>query len=259
MHNRSGIGLAAILSATLAAAPAFATDFTIALGAGYTPDYEGSDDYEAVPAFALRAGDLYHPSTYVQIFGTRLESNLYPSDRFRLGASAEYIASRNDVDDDQVDLLPKTDDALFLGGEIGWDFDPAPARTVAIELEGRGDPAGDLGGLFALRGMYSAPLGSENKWFFQGRVEGTYATTDYMSNFFSVSAGDSAISGLPAYQAESGFKDVRTRLLLTYNITERWSITAAGLYLRLVGDAADSPITKDKNQFTAAALVGYSF
>lgn len=259
MIGRAGCGLTTILAVWMAAGSAGAADWTLAAGPGYAPDYEGSEDYELVPAFALRGDNLYHPSTFVQIVGTRLESNLYPSDSLRLGPSAEYVAARNDVDDDQVDLLPKTDDALFLGGEIGYDFDPSPARVLAVEFEGRGDPGGDLGGLFSLRGVYNAPLGSQGKWYFQGRVEGTYATTDYMSNFFSVSAADSVASGLSTFDADAGIKDVRTRLQFTYNINDQWSITGAGIYMRLLGDAEDSPITKDENQFTAAALVGFSF
>src|SRR3954462_3277897 len=39
------------------------TVYTLGLGVALAPDYEGSDDYRAVPLWNLRAGNLYHPDT----------------------------------------------------------------------------------------------------------------------------------------------------------------------------------------------------
>src|SRR3954447_4189675 len=68
--------------------------FTIGLGAAVAPDYEGSDDYKAVPLWNLRVGNLYHPDTYVQLLGPTLKSNFLPSDHWRLGVSGRYIPER---------------------------------------------------------------------------------------------------------------------------------------------------------------------
>jgi hypothetical protein len=53
---------------------ASAVEVTIGAGAGVSPDYEGSDDYEAVPLWNLRVDDLYHPATFIQLLGPRLIS-----------------------------------------------------------------------------------------------------------------------------------------------------------------------------------------
>src|SRR5687768_1960826 len=94
---RAGVMLVAALLAT---APAHAVDWTIGLGAGYAPDYEGSDDYEPVPFWNLRASDLYGATTYVDILGPKLTSNLIAHPNLRLGPMAEFIPERDDVEND---------------------------------------------------------------------------------------------------------------------------------------------------------------
>jgi outer membrane scaffolding protein for murein synthesis (MipA/OmpV family) len=47
--------------AGLASAPAAAADFTIGIGVGVAPDYEGSDDHQLLPTWLIAADDLHHP------------------------------------------------------------------------------------------------------------------------------------------------------------------------------------------------------
>jgi outer membrane scaffolding protein for murein synthesis (MipA/OmpV family) len=94
---------------------ALAVDWTVGVGAAAAPDYEGSNDYEAVPLWNLRAGDLYHPKTYVQVLGPKLTSNFLPSDNWRLGLSGQFVPERDDVEDDKVDKLKSTDSVF------SWD------------------------------------------------------------------------------------------------------------------------------------------
>ena len=73
--------------------PGAGMNFTLGAGAGVAPDYEGSDDYQLVPLWNLRIGNLYHPSTFVQVIGPRLRSNFLPSDHWRLGLSGSSSRS----------------------------------------------------------------------------------------------------------------------------------------------------------------------
>lgn len=241
---------------------ALATDWSIGAGVGVAPDYEGSDDYEPVPLWNLRAQDLYDPNTFVRILGLKLDSNLLPHDNFRLGLSAEFALERDDVDDNQVDDLGSTDDGLLVGAMVGYDFNSAPDVIVGVELDGRFDPTGDIGGLVTLRGKYQRPLGAENKWILDAGVETTYASDDYMDNYFSISAGDAANSGLSAFEADDGIKDVGFSAGITYRFSDRWSLSGLASYNRLLGDAADSPVTDDagdENQFFGGALINFRF
>src|SRR5438067_2222762 len=74
---------------------------------------------------------------------------------------------------------------------------------------------------------------------FEAVASGTWASGDYMENFFGVTPGDAAHSGLRPYDANSGFKDVAFSASLTYSLSAHWSLTALGSYERLLGDAAD--------------------
>ena len=85
----------------------------------------------------------------------------------------------------------------------------------------------------------------------------TWASDDYMESFFAVDAQQSADSGLKKYDAEAGIKDVSVSMTSGYKITNRWRIGGKLEYKRLVGDAADSPIVDDENQFLAGISLSY--
>ena len=114
------VPLAASFAVLCSPISASAVDWTLGLGAGVAPDYEGSDDYEAVPLWNITAKDLYHPETYVRIFGPRLRSNFLPDDNFRLGLAGQYVAKRSDVENKRVDALRSTDDGVMLGALLGY-------------------------------------------------------------------------------------------------------------------------------------------
>ena len=233
---------------------------TLGAGAGIAPDYEGSDDYEAVPFWNLRAGNLYHPETYVQVLGPRLTSNFLPHDHWRLGVAGQFIKERDDVEDDRVDELRSVDASAMLGLIAGYDFLATPQSDLAIEVEGRQDVAGDNGFLGTIRGRYGSLFAQ--RWRLDTLVETTWASEDYMSSYFGIGAGDAARSGLDEFDADEGFKNVTFGASLTYRFLDRWSATGLGTFSRLLGDAEDSPLVEDRgdeNQFFAGALVSYRF
>jgi MipA family protein len=234
--------------------------FTLGAGAGVAPDYEGSDDYELVPLWNLRVANLYHPQTFIQVFGPRLRSNFLPSDHWRLGLAGQFIKERDNVENDQVDDLEKVDPSVMLGAVGGYDFFADPQQDLVLEVEGRQDVANDNGFLITARGTYGGQLGQ--RWRLNASVGSTWASDDYMSSYFGIDGADAARSGLPEYSADEGFKDVSVGAALTYRLFERWSISALGSYTRLIDDAADSPVVDDvgdENQFFGGALVNYRF
>jgi MipA family protein len=240
--------------------PGRGIQFTLGAGMGVAPDYEGSDDYEAVPYWNLRAGNLYHPETYVQLLGPRLFSNFLPDDHWRLGITGQYIRKRDDVENDQVDDLESVDASVMLGLIAGYDFLGTLQEDLALELEGRQDISGDNGFQGTIRGRYGSLFAE--RWRFDTLVATTWASEDYMSSYFGITAADAVRSGLDQFDAEEGFKDVTFGASLTYRFLENWSGTATGTYTRLIGDAADSPVVDDAgddNLFFLGALINYRF
>lgn len=261
-----GGGLALAQPATMEGAtaetpPSQRTQYTVGVGVGMAPDYEGSDHYEAVPLWNLRVGNLYDPNTFVQLIGPRLRSNFLPDPHWRLGVDAQYIKERDHhVHDSKVSDLKSVDASLMLGLVGGYDFLADPRQDLALEVEARQDVASGNGALVTLRGVYGTPL--SESWRIDTSVGGTWASDDYMSSYFGINAADSARSGLKQHNADAGFENVAFGGTLTYRIAERWTVSGIGTYTRLVGDAADSPVVKnqgDENQFFGGALVNYRF
>ena len=179
--------------------------FTLGAGVGVAPDYEGSDDYEVVPLWNLSVVNLYHPKTFVQVFGPRLRSNFIPNDHWRLGLAGQFIKERDDVENNQVDDLEEVDASLMLGVIGGYDL---PRRSTAGSGAGNRGPAGlanDNGFLGTLRGLLRRSVdlraGASNAF-----LGSTWASEDYMSAYFGIDADDAARSGLGQFNADEGFK-----------------------------------------------------
>jgi outer membrane protein len=246
--------------AAVESAPSQRTQYTVGVGVGVAPDYEGSKDYEAVPLWNLRVSNLYDPNTFVQILGPRLGSNFLPDPHWRLGVAAQYIKERNHVHDNQVDDLKTVDPSVMLGVVGGYDFLADPRENLALEVVARQDVANGNGFLGTIRGTYGTQLSTS--WRLDTAIESTWASDDYMSSYFGINSNDAARSGLKQFNANAGFKDVTFGGTLTYRLFEHWSVSGLATYSRLLNDAADSPIVKDqgdKDQFFGGALVNYSF
>jgi MipA family protein len=262
--SSSGLALAQPASTGGAAVgdtdPGQGINFILGAGAGIAPDYEGSENYEAVPFWNLRAGNLYHPETYVQLLGPRLLSNFLPSDHWRLGLAGQFIRERDDVEDNQVDDLESVDASVMLGLIAGYDFLATLQNDLVLEVEGRQDVASDNGFLGTIRGRYGSRFAE--RWRLDALVQTTWASEDYMSSYFGIDAADAARSGLDQFNADDGLKDFGFGASLTYRFLERWSATGTGTYTRLIGDAADSPVVDDvgdENQLFGGFLINYRF
>lgn len=243
------------------AQPVVAADVTLGLGPAVAPDYQGSEDYELVPAWQLVVNDLYHPATNVTVIGPRLRSNLVPHPQLQAGIAGSFIGERDDVDDGRVDALRSTDAALMLGFIVGWDFIPQPAVGLTAGLEATYDVANSNGALVSPHIRYANVLPG-SPWAVGAEVFTTWASDDFMSEQFGISNVDAARSGLPQFGADEGFKDAGLRVGANYRFTDHWSTSLLGLYTRLLGDAADSPIVDDRgneNQFFVGLTLNYSF
>jgi outer membrane protein len=235
-------------------------NLTVGLGAAFAPDYEGSDDYTFVPVWNLRAGNLYHPETFVQLTGPQLRSNLIPSDHWRFGVSGRYLPDYDDVDDDEVEDLGDVDNTLLFGVTLGYDLISGRRQDLAVELDAQYDVLEGNGGVLTPRLRWRQPL---TQWMlFESTLSAVWASEDYMSNRFGISSGDAARSGLETHDADEGFKNAAASVSLTYQLTSGLSLTGLAAYNRLLGDAEDSPIVDDRgsaNQLLGGVLLNYTF
>ena len=87
----------------------------------------------------------------------------------------------------------------------------------------------------------------------------TWSDQHYMRAFYSVSAEQSELSGLPQFEARRGISDIYGELVAGYEISSRWAVGLDAVYARLQGDAADSPFTESRAQTSWFASILYKF
>jgi len=223
-----------LLAGSLLTAPAWAMEHTIGAGAGFGPDYEGSDDYQGIPMLMLKGS--YDSGRSFSLMGTNLRVNLVPSKTYSFGPVLNYRQGRDDVENDSVDAMEDIDDAIEAGvfGSINIDNWLLGAELLA-------DVSDEHDGMLAQVSVgYRWKATSELTIL--PKVITTYADDDYMDTYFGVNNGNRGSSRLPNYGAEGGLKNVGLNLIVDYTPWDQWGISGVLAYSALLNDAKDSPI-----------------
>ncbi len=235
-------------------------NFTVGLGAGVKPDYEGSDNYEPIPLWFGRA--VREDNISVSVMGVKASANLVPDSIFQAGPIINYDFGRDDVDNNRVDDLNDVDGTVELGAYVTVELDVADGPAVwGGTLEGlQGTGGGHSGFLANAKLFYKSPLGKS--WRVGVSGDFTWASEDYMSEFFGIDAADSARSGLDRFDADADFKDIGLGFDANYSFNKRWGAGLLAKYTLLLGDAEDSPVVDDegsRNQFFGGVFGSYRF
>ena len=227
-------------------------DLTLSLGAAglVAPAYEGSDetDFGVLPIIELEWKDRVFLNGRDGL-GVKLLNGRH----YTLSTSLGYSFGRDEDDSDDLEGLGDIDGgAVFkVAGELRY-----AGFSLAADFSHQvtGDDTGylvnsSLGyGWRPAEGVMVRPA-----------ITTSYASGDYMEPFFGISPSQSARSGLPVFDADAGFKSVGAGLFLGYQIDPHWSVLGRLGYDRLIGDAADSPITQTEDQVSALFGVSYAF
>jgi outer membrane scaffolding protein for murein synthesis (MipA/OmpV family) len=274
---------AALALPLMAAAPALAQEtgeeglpddrnsLTVGLGGAYVTSYEGSDDYILTPialAFGKVAGFGFATR------GTALYIDLVPEKAnaplaFDFGPVVNVRLDRtNRIKDARVRALGELDTAIeagawaglrkngvlhqydSLGVRIAWQTDVTDAHESSVIT-----PAIE----------YSSPLSTRTLLSFSLQAE--HVGDGYARTYFSVTPAGALASGLPAFNADGGWKNWRATLLLGQALTgdlrnPELSLFGGIGYSRLLGDFARSPIVSvagDRDQYFATLGLAYSF
>lgn len=90
-------------------------------------------------------------------------------------------------------------------------------------------------------------------------VAATLANAREMQTYFGVSESQAASSGYAPYQAGAGLRDTKVSATLLYLPAPKWALTGSLAATTLHGDAADSPLTRERTSLTALGTVSYAF
>lgn len=223
--------------------------YTIAAGVGSTADYEGSDEQRLIPAIAIRGrvGGMSFwtagTALYVDVIGrpaSGLDLDLGPILGVRLNRTG-------DVKDAAVDKLPELDAAIEVGAFMGvsWHGLTNPYDSLSLRV----DVVNDVGGahdssLITPSLSFGSPLSRST--YVNASLSAEWAGGGYADYYYSITPAEGLVAGLPAYDADGGFKHWGLSLMgiqaVTGDLTGGIGVFALGSYKRLSGDFKDSPI-----------------
>jgi outer membrane protein len=229
---------------------------------GAAPDYLGSKYYKGVAAPFLKY-TLRGSYRYFTLAGTQLSFNIVDQPVFRFGPVLNYRPARASVEQDQVDRMTKIDAALEGGVYAGLEFieKSNPRQRLLFTLQWTADMSGVYNG-WLVTGAAKGWMPIARQWDIGLTLSGTYGDSAYTSKYFGVDTVDAIQAPLPRYTASAGFRDVSVTPAVIYHVDQNWSIAGGVRYMRLLGDAADSPIVDgvgSKDQVIVGAGVVYSW
>jgi|HubBroStandDraft_1064217.scaffolds.fasta_scaffold00661_16 outer membrane protein len=231
-----------------------ASSYSLAFGPAVeiTPSYPGARSQRTFALPDIEA--QYHDWLYIS--GTDLLGvYAYNHDNTQAGAAIEW---------DFTERLAKDSALLSHLGDVSTTprfklfFEP----RLAAWLSGGVEAATDIGGhdegtvaqahvelLLPLTARGFVSLGPGVSW----------SDRRYMRAFFAVSAAQSALSGLPEYQAHAGVSDVYAEAIAGYQLSRRWALGLDVTVAHLQNDAAHSPFTAARAQTTWLGSLLYTF
>ncbi len=244
------------------AAPVSDWSLSVGIGGGLAPDYEGADEYKAIP---LPLFDLRYNGMALRTSRFGLEADLVPGEAFQAGPILRYNTGRDsDVKDEVVRLLPEVGAAAELGAfaATGLPLSVLGMDSPSIVTARIGFIQGQSGGHEGLTidGSLGLVTPVSDQLTIISALSATWMSNTYADSFFGVTPAGSAASGLAAFDPGSGIKDVGVTLIGSYEVTDAWSVTGIASYTRLLGDAADSPVVSQRgsaNQLFGGLGISY--
>ncbi|HWV60794.1 MAG TPA: MipA/OmpV family protein [Sphingopyxis sp.] len=224
----------------------------IILGPQLTPSWPGADKFSVGPYIDVtRTRDSeFEYEAPDESFGQPL---VHTGD-FAFGPALGFIGKRkaSDIGAD----LPKVGFTIEAGAFAQAYLTPA----LRIRAEGRKGLSGHKGWVGEVSADYIARQGDD--WLFSIGPRVTLGDAKYHRAYFGVTPAAAATSGLPAYDPGGGVQSVGVAAGYHHMLGKNWGIAVYGRYDRLVGDAADSPVTRQlgsRNQPSVGVALSYTF
>lgn len=229
-----------------------AWDVSVGAGVALSPEYEGSDDMRVSPIPIVNV--TWNDRIYLNV-PEELGAHVYRGENLAAAVGVGYDFGRDD--DSALDGLGDVDGAATLNLRLEYQVGRITSSIRGTRYLGSSDGLEvDLGveALLPLRrgGDHPTPALSP-------AISATWADGNYTQAYFSVDGDQAARSGLERYDAGAGFKSVEGSVAFMYPLGSGWLANASLEYSRLIGDAADSPIVRDEDQFVAALIILHRF
>lgn len=260
MTERHQLSALLLIALAAAASPAHAQEdgesaekrTRIILGPQLSPSWPGADKFSVGPYIDVtRTRDSeFEYEAPDESFGQPL---VHTGD-FAFGPALGFIGKRkaSDIGAD----LPKVGFTIEAGAFAQAYLTPA----LRIRAEGRKGLSGHKGWTGEISADYIARQGDD--WLFSIGPRVTLGDAKYHRAYFGVTPAAATTSGLPAFDPGGGVQSVGFTAGYLRQISRHWGIAVYGRYDRLVGDAADSPVTRElgsRSQPSAGVALSYTF
>jgi outer membrane scaffolding protein for murein synthesis (MipA/OmpV family) len=223
--------------------------FTLGSVAASAPRYEGADHYRlrALPFVNYRDGRFFAGAL------TGIGFAFTPTADLQIGPVLSYRFGRDENDDDRFRGLGDIDAGVDAGVFVRWNL--RPWFVHATLKQGIGGNV--TGTQFNVGAGYVLGLSPRDRVVFDTAVD--WADEDVMQGIFGVTDAQSLRSGLPTYRADAGVRRLGVGALWTHAFTAQWFSSVGVAAYRLGHQAADSPITVDRNGAAVTVGAGYRF
>ena len=227
---------------------------TVGLWTLAKPSFGGSDDLEASvkPIFQFRREG---EREWLNLPSDHGGPALFRTERFRFGPSLNFIGERKAVD--HATLAGLGDVPWAIEGGVYAEFWPTSGLRSRVELRrgfnGHEGVIANLSADFVLR--------PDVRWMFTIGPRLAIADGVYMGTYYGVTNVQSATSGLQIFDPKAGLYSAGVGASVKHQWTQSWATVGYAQFDRLVGDAANSPITVrgSPDQVTIGIGVAYSF
>jgi outer membrane protein len=238
----------------------------LGLGASYEPDYSGS--LAAGPRLLLWANGEYATERWGKFALDSGSLTIDPQLRWDFIDSKEYglgllIGYRNGRSDGNPGWVGDAGSARLKGmGNVSAAVDGGLSGFVQVFgiplfAQLRAALNGDQGTIGVL-GVY-LPLELTSRFELTVLPSLTWANARQMQAFYGVTPAQSAASDFRVYDPRSGWQSAALELVGDWKIAGPWHLIGSVGYQRLLGNAADSPLTQDKNQWSGLLGLSYRF
>ncbi len=215
----------------------------------YAPYYEGSDDYGGmiVPSLSFSYDKFYASSR------DGIGYNFVQDPNLTMSAALGYNPGRREHQRHALNGLGNVDSALTTNLYTEYRTEPF-SYNLLVSADAFNQ---SYHGLTATMGAYYKHKLYDDYTFSFG-PSATWASSNYMQAYYGVDNTQSQNSGYEVFNASSGFKDANLNSQLSYQYDTNTLFYGTATYTKLLGDAADSPISIKNNQYFFGVGVDYS-
>lgn len=214
------------------------------LGVAWIPEYIGSDDYQSVPMVISN----FYLAGYKGIFeGTGGRLDLWSHPYLEAGPVVNVLLPRTNLGSRAVELVSEFGADIEVGGYLGFaiPYTNLPEGLLSGYVQVRSATGNEQRGTQFL---------SQLEYFFAPKiflrtgftVTAIAADGEFHNQHFGISSAASERSGLPAFRAGGGFRDVAVAAYSVFSLHPNYGIFTRVLASRVLGDARRSPVVADE-------------